>query len=83
MHDPNDLMFIHIRDIPEIRRMVKKYPCIKTLLVKNDRVKIITSNVADANVEEYNYDFIINNNGTLDELREKAREFVMSLGNID
>ena len=39
----------------------------KTILIKRNNVKIITSNMADADVFDYDYDFVIENNGTLDD----------------
>ena len=74
-----DLLFIHIRDIPEIKAVIKKYPNVKTLLVKNSRVPSIHSNIADANVFNYNYDYVIDNCGTLEELQKDALCFVQSL----
>lgn len=71
------LLFLHIREPEEIKRAVnefKKYDA-KTILVKRDSVKHITSNMADENVYNYTYDIIINNNGTLEELEEKAKCF--------
>lgn len=49
---------------------------IYTVLVCNDRVKPITSNIADASVNDIKYNVVIDNNGTYEELRNKAKEFV-------
>ena len=49
---------------------------IYTVLVCNDRVKPITSNIADASVNYIKYDVVIDNNGTYEELRNKAKKFV-------
>lgn len=49
---------------------------IYTVLVRNDRVEPITSNIADASVNDIKYDVVIDNNGTKEELANKAREFV-------
>lgn len=76
MESPSKLLFIHIREINEIEK-VKKLLNAKTLLIKNPRVELITSNNSDGNVYNYNYDYIIENDGTLDDLREKARKFVL------
>ena len=69
------VMFIDIREPHEIERAKNEFGA-KTILIRNDRVEPITSNMADANVEHYNYDFIIENNGTLEEFREKAIRFI-------
>ena len=68
-------LFIHIREIDEIIK-TKKMLNAKTLLVKNPRVELITSNDSDGNVYNYNYDYVIENDGTLDDLKEKAKQFI-------
>jgi len=70
-----EYLFIHIREIEEIEK-VKKLLNAKTMLVRNPRVALITSNNSDANVYKYEYDYIIENDGTLEDLRQKAKEFV-------
>lgn len=76
--DKARMLFLHIREPEEIAKAVnefKEYDA-KTILVKRDSVKHITSNMADENVYNYNYDIIINNNGTVEDLKEKARCFL-------
>jgi hypothetical protein len=73
-----ELLFLHIREPLEIARAKREFNAI-TLLVKRDGVKPITSNMADANVENYLYDFIIYNNGILEELEEKAKVMVENM----
>ena len=70
-----DILFIHIREISEIEK-IKKLLDAETLLLSNPRVKKITSNSSDANVDNYNYDIHIENSGTLEELEQKAIEFI-------
>lgn len=72
---PYLVLLIDIREPEEIERAKKEFGA-KTILIRNDRIKPITSNMADANVENYDYDFIIDNNGTLEEFRETTRRFV-------
>lgn len=69
------LLLIDIREPLEIERAKKEFDVI-TVLVKNDKVKQITTNMADAGVFDYNYDYVIDNSGTLVELKEKAEWFV-------
>ena len=69
------VLFLHIREPQEIQRATNAFNA-KTILVKNDNIESITSNMSDKNVNEYNYDIIIDNSGTLENLREKAKEFV-------
>lgn len=67
-------MFLHIREPEEIERAKKEFNAI-TILIKRDNIKHITSNDADANVFNYDYDIVIENNGTLKDLDKKAQEF--------
>ena len=73
-----ELMFVHIREAEEIEK-TKKLLNAKTLLITNPRVQIITSNDSDGKVNEYNYDYYILNDGTLEDLKEKANKFVKEL----
>jgi len=72
----SELMFIHIREPKEIEKIKQKYPYIKTILITNKNVPHITSNEADAGVFDYQYDFVIQNDGSLDELKDKALELL-------
>jgi len=75
-HD--NLMFIHIREAEEIEK-AKKLLNAKTLLITNPRVQLITSNDSDGKVNEYEYDYYIENDGTLEDLKEKAKNFIAGL----
>ena len=72
------ILFLHIREPKEIKRVVEEFKA-KTLLIRNNRVEQIVSNQADAGVYEYEYDYTADNDGTIDELRELAEEFVKQL----
>lgn len=72
--DTTNILFLHIREPEEIQRAVDEFGA-KTILIKRDNVKHITSNMADKNVFNYEYDYVIENNGTKEEFKEKAREF--------
>lgn len=77
--DDARILFLHIREPEEIAKAVKEFKehyKVKTILVKRDAIKHITSNMADENVYNYNYDIVINNNGTLEDLKEKAKCFL-------
>lgn len=73
-------LFLHIREPEEITRAVKEFGA-KTVLVVRNTVKHIVSNMADENVFNYNYDFVIENNGTKEELNNKAKNFVQEVIN--
>lgn len=70
-----EVLFIDIREPEEIARAVDSFGA-KTILMRNPNVKKITTNHADANVENYNYDYIIENDGTLEQLNKVAKFFV-------
>ena len=70
-----DVFVVDIREPEEIERLLAATPAI-TIFIDNDRVPMITSNAADANVENYNYDFRIQNNGTLEEFEDNIMIFL-------
>lgn len=74
----NKILFVHIREAEEIEK-AKKITNAKTLLISNPRVKLITSNDSDGKVNEYKYDYYIVNDGTLEDLKQKAIKFVEEL----
>lgn len=71
-----EIMFIHVREPQEIQKLKNEFPYIKTILVTNKNVPIITSNNGDAGVFDYEYDYHIKNNGTLDDLKDTALNFI-------
>ena len=77
----NELLFLHIREPIEISNAVILFNA-KTLLIKRNSVKHITTNEADAGVFNYNYNYVIENNGTKEELDNKAKEFVETLSKL-
>jgi len=68
-------LFLHIREPEEIKRAVQEFNA-ETILVKRDSTQAIKTNISDANVDNYDYDYIINNSGTLEDLEIEARKFV-------
>lgn len=64
-------LFLHIREPNEIEKAKKLFNA-KTILIKRDLVEHITSNMADANVFNYDYDIVINNDKGLKEFGDKA-----------
>ena len=68
-------VFIHCREPKEIQRLKNntKYPTY-TLLIRRAGHENL-GNHADDEVENYNYDFVIENNGTLTDLKNKALAF--------
>lgn len=70
-----NIFSVDMREKHDIERFSKEFNAVKVLVV-NDRVKQITSNVADANVYDVDYDFVINNNGTLEDLEKEVVRFI-------
>ena len=77
----DNLFFVNIREIYNIVRfklLVKEklhIPCYD-LLVRNKNVPVIKDSVPDAGTELHEYDFYINNDGDINELAEKAKDFI-------
>ena len=71
-----NIYFLHIREPKEILKIKKLYTfdCI-TLLIKKD-VEFISDNYSDKNVENFDYDYIVDNNKSEKELRKRAEEFL-------
>lgn len=74
-NDEGQVLFLHIREPEEIKRVVDEFEA-KTILVVRDSVIKITSNVSDKNVFDYHYDVVIENNGTVEDLKERVKQFV-------
>lgn len=70
-----DVLIIDMRDPKDIARAVETFGA-ETILIRNPNVRKIESNHADQNVENYNYDYIIENDGTLEQLDGAAEFFV-------
>ena len=74
----SNVLFMHIREPEEIDKIKKEFGCI-TVLVQNINKRRIDSNMADANVCNYEYDYVINNDHDLNRLKEKAIHFICEL----
>lgn len=70
-----EVLLIDIREPDEIARAEKTFGA-ETILVRRANAKKITSNHADRDVENYVYDYIIENNGTLEQLDDTAYQFI-------
>lgn len=72
-------IFIHVREPAEIGRFEEMFNA-TTLLIRNKRIKPIESNHADRNVENYFYNFTIDNDEGILELTRKAADFLREIG---
>ena len=74
--DSKEIMLIDMREPEDIERAKRVFSA-NTIFIENKRVKPVTSNMADAGVENYDYDIIIENNGTLEEFEENIKNFYL------
>ena len=83
------IVFVNIREPQYIKKFIKYAEMenieTTTLLIKNPNVELILSNKSDASVFDYAYAYEIDNDGTLMNLLQKAREFLGTylFGDID
>lgn len=75
---PENIIFINVREPYNIHYYKTKYNALTILLV-NERIQNIKTNHADADVDNYSYDYIIENNGTLSQLMEYARKVLKKI----
>lgn len=79
-----EIIFVHIREIDEINRYINTYSDnyrVITLLIRQDKLKdVVYGNVADDEVMNFKYDFVIDNDGDVDELQKHAGIFLAKLG---
>ena len=79
------IMFVHIREPEEIDKFITNLKedkffnndtsIISLLITKDDIDNVVYGNNSDDNVENYDYDFIYNNNLPLDEAKEDFLKF--------
>lgn len=75
-HMDNSVVFIHCREPKEIARLVEEYNAV-TLLIRREAAENVKQiNHADNEVLNYEYTYVVDNNGTLAELKEKAFKFM-------
>ena len=74
------IVFVHSREPQEIARYAREIGAYSLLVRRPSIENEEQSNHADAEVFNYNYDFSIVNDGTIEDLEEKAVAFLMALG---
>lgn len=72
-------IFVHCREPEEIDKLKKEFSAI-TLLITNNRVKPVESNHADREVQNYDYDYVIENNESLLDLTKESVKFLKEIG---
>lgn len=76
----NFFLFVDSREPEEIKRFKDEYGAI-TVLIDRDEVKTKQSNDSDNDVENFEYDYIIKNNGSLKEFQDASLEFLNTIKN--
>jgi len=71
----NKLIFFHIREPREIDKAKEELDAI-VIYIKNDNVSRNDHNLEDAGIEFYDYDYIVDNSGSLEDLRTEACKFI-------
>lgn len=72
-------VFFHVREPQEIQKMVDKFEATTLLIERPSVSKESFTNHADINVGNYDYDYIVTNDGTLSDLRYEAYLFFEAL----
>lgn len=75
-HSQFEILFVDIREPHEIERIKHSVQHVYTLLITNPRVEHIISNDGDAGVNDYNYDYVISNNGPIEKFANDAERFI-------
>jgi guanylate kinase len=73
----NSVIFLHIREAGEIEKLLAEFPEAKTIHLTRETQEVF-DNPADALTLEFMYDFYINNHGSLDDLAELVRKFIIT-----
>lgn len=76
--DDFEVMLIDIREPRDIQRAVDEFGA-KTIFIDNPRVERINSNIADAHVENFKYDYFLCNNGTIEEFKTNIRHWYSTI----
>ena len=75
-YDYKHVFFIDSREPEDIQRFKNELGAITVLIRRDEAEARAASNHADANVLNYEYDYVIDNNGTLEDLKNKVYDFL-------
>ena len=74
----NGVIFIHCREPEEIQRFKEEFDA-HTLLIRREQAENTEwTNASDKSVLGYQYDTVIHNDGTLEQLRDAAKDFLVN-----
>lgn len=76
-HEIQHILFLQVREPEEIQRLQDAFGAKTIYMDPGKRIKKTQqSNMGDANVEQFDYDLYISNDGSLHDLEKKAEDFV-------
>ena len=78
--DEEGIIFIHCREPKEISRFVEEMGAYSLLIRRPEEETEEQSNHSDSQVFDFDYEFIIHNDGTLEELEGKTVTFLQVIG---
>lgn len=73
------VLFVDAREPEEIEKLKKDFNAITVIVRRPGDEKLETSNHADENVFNYEYDYVIENDGDLGKLKDEAQRFLNSI----
>ena len=79
-YSENCVMFIHCREPEEIDRLAKDFKAYTLLVSRKSAEEKNWKNLSDQSVFDYPYDFIVVNDGSLEDLRDSAKTLLEELG---
>ena len=79
-YSENCVMFIHCREPEEIDRLAKDFKAHTLLVSRKSAEEKNWKNLSDQSVFDYPYDFIVVNEGSLEDLRDSAKTLLEELG---
>jgi dephospho-CoA kinase len=77
----DNVYFVHIREPHEIKKLKRYFNNVITLLIERDTEEF--DNYSDRNVDKFEYDYVINNNSDINNLKIEVNEFINYLINRD
>lgn len=72
-------VFVDVREPENIKKLQDELGAISVLIRREAVENIETSNHADEEVFQYDYDITIDNNGTLEDLKKTVKNFIIDL----
>jgi hypothetical protein len=79
----DDVIFtVDVREPKDIHRLVDECG-FKSVFISNKNITHIPNNHADMEVENYDYDYVIHNDGTLEDFDLEVKDFLINLGLIE